>query len=74
MQLFRTNELTNYIKARKEFAAILDKDYKRKDTWIAAIKNELWGDMPYIALEMSNKGLDIFICSAHPSRSVSPGR
>ncbi len=50
----------DYIKARKEFAAILNKDSKRKDTWIAAIKNELWGDTPYIALEMSNKALEIF--------------
>ncbi len=50
----------DYIKARKEFAVILDKDSNRKDTWIAAIKNEIWGDTPFIALEMSNKALDIF--------------
>ena len=50
----------DYIKARKEFAAILDKDSNRKDTWIAAIKNEIWGDTPFIALEMSNKALEIF--------------
>jgi YaiO family outer membrane protein len=50
----------DYIKARKEFTAILDIDSKRKDTWIAAIKNELWGDAPYIALEMSNKALEKF--------------
>jgi len=49
-----------YKKARKEFAYILDKDSKRKETWIAAIKNELWGDMPFIALEMSNEALKNF--------------
>ena len=49
-----------YKKARKEFAYILDKDSKRKETWIAAIKNELWGDMPFIALEMTTEALKIF--------------
>jgi YaiO family outer membrane protein len=49
-----------YKKARKEFSYILDKDSKRKETWIAAIKNELWGDMPFAALKMSNEGLKIF--------------
>jgi YaiO family outer membrane protein len=49
-----------YKKARKEFAYVLDRDSKNKTTWIAAIKNELWGDSPFIALEMTNKALDIF--------------
>lgn len=49
-----------YKKARKEFSYILDKDSKRKETWIAAIKNELWGNMPFVALKMSNEALKIF--------------
>ena len=43
-----------YKKAGKEFAYVLEKDTKNKSTWIAAIKNELWGDMPFAALEMTN--------------------
>ena len=31
----------DYKKARKVFATILEKDSKNKETWIAAIKNEL---------------------------------
>lgn len=49
-----------YKKSRKEFDYILDKDSKRKTTWIAAIKNELWANMPFIALEKSNEALKIF--------------
>lgn len=49
-----------YKKARKEFSYILDKDSKRKETWIAAIKNELWANMPFVALEMSNEALKKF--------------
>ena len=40
----------DYKKAKKEFAYILDKDAKRKSTWIADIKNELWSNTPFIAL------------------------
>ncbi|WP_291098896.1 MULTISPECIES: YaiO family outer membrane beta-barrel protein [unclassified Flavobacterium] len=54
----------DYKKARKEFAYILEKDSKIKDTWIAAIKNELWGDMPFIALEMTTEALKIFPADA----------
>lgn len=53
-----------YKKARKEFAYILDKDSKRKETWIAAIKNELWGNMPFVALEMTTEALKIFPADA----------
>jgi YaiO family outer membrane protein len=53
-----------YKKARKEFAYILEKDSATKDSWIAAIKNELWGDMPYVALEMTTQALKKF--SADP--------
>lgn len=49
-----------YKKAKKEFAYILEKDSKRKTTWVAAIKNELWANMPFVALEMSNEYLKIF--------------
>lgn len=50
----------DYKKAGKEFAYILDKDSKRKSTWIATIKNELWANMPFMALEKSNEALKIF--------------
>ena len=50
----------DYKKARKEFAYILEKDSKRKSTWIVDIKNELWANMPFIALEKSNDALKIF--------------
>lgn len=53
-----------YKKARKEFSYILDKDSKRKETWIAAIKNELWGDMPFAALKMSYEALKNFPADA----------
>jgi tetratricopeptide (TPR) repeat protein len=49
-----------YKKARKELAYILEKDSKRKSTWIADIKNELWANMPFIALEKINEALKIF--------------
>ncbi|MBP2284587.1 YaiO family outer membrane protein [Flavobacterium sp. CG_23.5] len=49
-----------YKKARKEFAYVLEKDTKNKSTWIAAIKNELWGDFPYLALEKTENALKIF--------------
>lgn len=50
----------DYKKAKKEFAYILKKDANRLDTWEAAIKNELWSEAPFSALEMANKALEIF--------------
>ena len=49
-----------YKKARKEFAYVLERDAKNKSTWIAAIKNESWAEMPFAALEMTNDALKIF--------------
>ncbi|MFV8346653.1 YaiO family outer membrane beta-barrel protein [Flavobacterium sp. ZB4P13] len=49
-----------YKKARKEFTTIFEKDTKNKSIWEAAIKNELWGDMPYPALEMTTEALKNF--------------
>lgn len=48
-------------KAKKEFDYILDKDTKRKSTWIAAINNEIWGNSPYSALEMTTEALKKFL-------------
>lgn len=50
----------DYKKARKEFAYVLEKDPQNKSTWIAAIKNEIWGDKPYTALEMTTEALKNF--------------
>lgn len=50
----------DYKKARKEFNYILEKDPQNKSTWIAAIKNEIWGDKPYTALEMTTAALKNF--------------
>ena len=50
----------DYKKARKEFAYVLEKDTQNKSTWIAAIKNEIWGDKPYTALEMTTEALKYF--------------
>lgn len=50
----------DYKKAKKEFAYILKKDSNRKTTWEAAIKNELWSEAPFSALEMANKALTYF--------------
>jgi YaiO family outer membrane protein len=50
----------DYKKARKEFASILEKDPKNKETWIAAIKNESWGEFKFKALEMANESLKLF--------------
>lgn len=47
----------NYSEARKEFDYVLEKAPKRKDTWIAAINNELWGDQPLKALDKVNSSL-----------------
>lgn len=50
----------DYKKARTEFQRILGKDTNRKTTWIGAIKNEMWGDNPFLALKLSKKALKIF--------------
>lgn len=50
----------NYEKARAEFQKILGKDSKRKTTWAAAIKNEMWADSPFLALKLSQKALKHF--------------
>ena len=49
-----------YNLARNEFLYVLEKAPKRKDTWIAAINNELWDEQPYKAIELSNNGLKHF--------------
>lgn len=46
---------SNYKKARKEFAIVIDKAPQNKENWIAAIKNEQWSNAPYEALAMANK-------------------
>ncbi len=50
----------DYKKARTEFQKILVKDQHRKTTWIAAIKNEIWGGFPFLALKLSRKALKKF--------------
>lgn len=50
----------DYKKARNEFNLILKKESESKETWTAAINNELWADLPYAALELSDKALKIF--------------
>lgn len=50
----------DYKKAQSEFNYILNKDANRKSTWIAAIKNELWANSPYSALELTNDALKKF--------------
>lgn len=47
----------DYKKARNEFNYVLEKDPQNKSTWVAAIKNEIWGDKPYTALEMTTQAL-----------------
>lgn len=49
-----------YKKARNEFDYILQKDKDSKSTWMAAIKNEMWADMPYAALELTDTALKTF--------------
>lgn len=46
-----------YKEARAEFNYILDQNPKRKETWIAAINNELWSDNPQNALDKINTAL-----------------
>jgi len=50
----------DYKMARNEFSKVLNIDPKRKTDWIAAINNELWGETPFNALELSKTGLDHF--------------
>ncbi|MCK0131288.1 YaiO family outer membrane beta-barrel protein [Flavobacteriaceae bacterium F08102] len=47
----------SYKKARIEFDYVLKRSPKRIDTWEAAIKNELYSEAPFSALEMANKAL-----------------
>ncbi|OIQ30049.1 MAG: hypothetical protein BM564_04595 [Bacteroidetes bacterium MedPE-SWsnd-G2] len=49
-----------YDKAKKEFNYILKKQPKRHDAWVGIIKNELWSDSPYSALELAKKALEIY--------------
>ncbi len=49
-----------YDKARKEFSYILKQSPKRLDTWEAAIKNELWSESAFRALEMAKNALKHF--------------
>lgn len=51
---------SEYKNARKEFAYVLGKDPENKSTWIAAIKNEIWAEKPYNALEMTTEALKNF--------------
>jgi YaiO family outer membrane protein len=46
-----------YKKAKKEFDYVLKDNPNRLDTWEAAIKNELWSEAPFSALEMTTKAL-----------------
>lgn len=50
----------NYKLAREEFKKVLDKDKNRKTDWIAAIKNELYAELPFKANELARKALLIF--------------
>jgi YaiO family outer membrane protein len=50
----------DYNKARKEFMNVLNKDPKRKTTWIAAINNELWSESPFKALDLTTSALKYF--------------
>jgi YaiO family outer membrane protein len=50
----------NYNEARKEFQYVLEKDEKRKTDWIAYIKNELYAEKYFKAVELTQKSLTIF--------------
>ncbi len=50
----------DYKKSRAEFQKILSKDQHRKTTWVAAIKNEIWAEFPFLALKLSKKALKKF--------------
>ena len=49
-----------YKEARTEFDYVLEKAPKRKETWMAAINNELWSDNPQKALDKVNTALTHF--------------
>ncbi|AUP79792.1 YaiO family outer membrane beta-barrel protein [Flavivirga eckloniae] len=48
----------DYKKAKTEFDYILKKAPDRPDTWVAAIKNELYSEAPFSALKMTNIALN----------------
>ncbi len=50
----------DYKEARKEFEYVLKKDPKRKNDWIATIKNELYALLPYKANDLVKKALSYF--------------
>jgi YaiO family outer membrane protein len=50
----------DYKKARKDFLYVIKKAPNNKENWVASIKNELWADAPFTALEMANKALTLF--------------
>ena len=50
----------DYKRARIEFSYVIEKDPKNKPNWIAALKNELWAEKPYTALEMIPEALKSF--------------
>lgn len=50
----------NYDQARKEFSYVLKRSPERLDTWQAAIKNELWSESPFRALEMAKNAMTYF--------------
>ncbi|RXP63567.1 YaiO family outer membrane beta-barrel protein [Lutibacter sp. HS1-25] len=50
----------NYESARKEFKYVLQKDSDRQTTWVAAINNELWAEVPFSALKMTKEALTYF--------------
>ena len=47
----------NYNEARGHFNKITSKDRQNKETWVAAIKNEMYAKEYYIALGLSNKAM-----------------
>ncbi|WP_418602306.1 YaiO family outer membrane beta-barrel protein [Hwangdonia sp.] len=49
-----------YKKAREAFEYVLKKDSNRLGTWEAAIKNELYSEVPFSALKMANEALTYF--------------
>lgn len=49
-----------YKKAREEFSYILNKDTNRKNTWVLAIKNEIWAEKPYDALNLVSNAIKYF--------------
>lgn len=50
----------DYGKAKKEFGYVLKNSPNRSDTWEAAIKNELWAEAHFSALEMTDDALKYF--------------